>query len=534
MNHRDELKTYEELKAYLDTIKKPNASQWPALPEEEELEKIANPFPTKILPKILREYCEAVSVSMGTDSAFAGLGILGACATAIGASTRLEVKPGWFEYASLWLALCSRPGTAKSPSLNATFEPIRNIQSELTSAYKQALKTYEGEKAQARKDPSADLPTKPLPKFILLNDTTCEALIKALSESPKGGALVSDELTSWLGSHDKYTGKGNDRQSYLKLWSSLSTSVLRKADGLTTVKLPVLTVVGGLTPSSLPKLHGGQEDGFLNRILIACPPERKSKYTKQGISPIAQSEYAVFIRKLWQLEPDGQDDESYLPKTVTLSEEAEEAFEQFYNEMQTELEGETLPSLLRGTWSKAPTQLGRIALVLHCCKQVAGEEDDPHRLSPDTMKGAILLVRYFLNESKKIAGEFEPIGTRSEKQKDKILDALKGHYQEAIDVFRTPEQFAIYTACNPANYLDLKHRARVPFTRFDGTVNDQVFMDALEYLEAKDLVLLIQREHPKRKHLKPAIEVNPYLLFKWRKKKRKSGFPVEAMLPGWP
>ena len=217
---------------------------------------------------------------MGVPKDFPALGILGACACAIGASTRLEIKAGWQEFAVLWLALCARPGAAKSPSLNACFKPVRGIQKELNLKHSQAMSAYKDKMSKAKKDPIAELPVKPIAEFLLLGDITQEMLARTLAESPRGGAILSDELTSWLGSHDKYSKGGNDRQMYLSLWSSLPLSVHRKGDGVTTVALPVLSVVGGLTPSSLPRLHGGQEDGFLSRILCACPEERQSIYTK--------------------------------------------------------------------------------------------------------------------------------------------------------------------------------------------------------------------------------------------------------------
>jgi hypothetical protein len=238
------------------------------------------------------------------------------------------------------------------------------------------MNAYREKMAQAKKDPIAELPVKPTAEFLLLGDCTQEALVKTLAESPRGGAILSDELTGWIGSHDKYSKGGNDRQAYLSLWSSLPLSVHRKLDGVATVALPVLSVLGGLTPSSLPRLHGGQEDGFLSRFLIACPEERQATYTKQGITAAQALAYGAFIRKLWELAPEHQDEHGITPKTIVLSEEAEEIFEAFYNEMQQALSGDAIPGVMRGTFSKAPAQVARIALVLHCARNVSEEESD--------------------------------------------------------------------------------------------------------------------------------------------------------------
>jgi Protein of unknown function (DUF3987) len=134
-------------------------------------------FPMMAFPKVAQDFCGCVSSSMGAPEDFAALGILGAMACAIGASTRLEIKPGWCEYAVIWLALCARPGAAKTPSLNACFKPIRGIQKELNLRYSQAMNSYRERLAQAKKDPSLELPTKPVAEFLLIGDVTQEALM---------------------------------------------------------------------------------------------------------------------------------------------------------------------------------------------------------------------------------------------------------------------------------------------------------------------------------------------------------------------
>ena len=464
-------------------------------------------FPLMALPKTARDFCEAVSSAMQTPEDFAALGILGAMACAIGASTKLEVKPGWDEFAVLWLALCARPGAAKSPSLNACFKPIRGIQQELNIRYSQAMMAYKEKLALAKKDPLLELPAKPVAEFLLIGDITCEALVRTLSESPRGGAILSDELTSWLGSHDKYTGKGNDRQSYLSLWSSLPMSVHRKLDGVVTVALPVLSVIGGLTPSSLPRLHGGAEDGFLSRILIACPEDRLGIYTKQGINLEWALAYDKFIRKLWELAPEHRDEHGITPKTVRMSEEAEELFELFYNEMQASLAGDATPSVLRGTVSKAPSQVARIALVLHCARNISGEESDPHRLSGNCMGAAILIAKYFLNHARVIAPELEHGATRASKLRRKVLNWLKRNC-----ITEKPE----------ADWNALRHDCRRAFTNAFGIVDDKAFEQCLESLQASGhIAFLASKDTKSNKALKPSVMVNPILLKQWGRNDNK-------------
>lgn len=454
------------------------------------------PFPMQALPKEARDFCEAVSSSMGVPKDFPALGILGACACAIGASTRLEIKAGWQEFAVLWLALCARPGAAKSPSLNACFKPVRGIQKELNLKHSQAMNAYREKMAQAKKDPIAELPVKPIAEFLLLGDCTQEALVKTLAESPRGGAILSDELAGWLGSHDKYSKGGNDRQAYLSLWSSLPLSVHRKLDGVVTVALPVLSVIGGLTPSSLPRLHGGQEDGFLSRILIACPEERQAVYTKQGISAAQALAYGAFIRKLWELAPEHQDEHGITPRTIALSEEAEEIFESFYNEMQASLTGDAIPGVMRGTFSKAPSQVARIALVLHCARNVSEEESDPYRLSADTMEAAIEIVKYFLSHLKALEGSFHHGFTRSQEIQSRVIEWLRRFKDNCRGV--------------DAGWTELRHGCRRAIELPDGKLDDRALEECLLSLEANGIIKLLSRRSSRR-ILKPLIAINPFL-----------------------
>lgn len=469
---------------------------WPELPSKNEKPSKA-PFPMRALAEPMQAYCKAVSAAMQTPEDFAALGILGAMATAVGASTRLEVKPGWMEHSVLWLALCARPGAAKSPSLNACFKPIREIQKELNLKHSQAMTAYKEKLAQAKKDPIVELPVKPVAEHLLLGDITQEALVRTLSESPRGGAILSDELTGWLGSHDKYSGKGNDRQAYLSLWSSLPLSVHRKFDGVANVNLPVLSIVGGLTPSSLPRLYGGVEDGFLSRILIACPEERQGFYSTQGISTAQAFEYGAFIRKLWELEPEHQDERGVTPRTVRLSEDAEALFESFYNEMQATLAGDTLPGILRGTFSKAPAQVSRIALVIHCGRQVSGEEHDPHRLSVDTMDAAIQILRYFLDHLKSMESLFHQGATRAEIIRGKVLVWLKQQTRNPVGV--------------PATWSKLRHDVRCSITLHDGKIDDRALVQCLEGLQATSHIRLKYPQDKSGYNMKPLIFINPSL-----------------------
>ena len=466
------------------TILKPYSS-WPAIKKEAELQSKES-FPLHCLPEAAREFITAVSDSTGTPVDFAALSAIGCMAGAVGASTRLEVKSGWQEYAVLWLAIVAEAGSAKTPVQSLVMKPLREIQGELSARFQQEVKNYDAETDNE----------KPNLEVMLYGDCTQEGLFKSLASSPRGGVLVSDEITSWIQSHNKYQKGGNDRQAYLSLWSSTAVSVLRKLDGITFIPLPVLSIVGGLTPSSLPSLHGGNEDGFLSRFLISCPDKRKQTYSEIGVSEGTEYAWQIFIKSLWNIEPETNGGGVWMPATVKLSREAHELFKKFYNDIHTVIDSETLPSLFRGSFSKAPAQAARIALVIHLGRQACGEEASSSLVSADCMDAAIQVTSYFLGHLTALESGFNAGASRAENLRQKILGWLKRHGA------RYPNK--------PARRTTLRHDCRAALSNGE-LINDRLLEQTLESLQEQGFIRLQPVESISGRNSKPEIVINPNL-----------------------
>ena len=470
--------------ANFTTILKPY-SYWPAIKKEAELQS-KEAFPLHCLPEAAREFCQAVSDSCGTPIDFAALSALGCMSGAVGASCRIQIKDGWHEYPALWLAIVAEAGSAKSPIVSLVMKPLREIQGELSARFQQAVKNYHAETEDE----------KPSLEVMLFGDCTVEGLYKSLASSQRGGLILSDELISWIQSHNKYVKSGNDRQAYLSLWSSTAVSVLRKLDGITFIPLPVLSIVGGLTPSSLPSLHGGNEDGFLSRFLISCPDKRKQTYSEIGVSEGAQYAWQIFIKSLWNIEPETNGGGVWMPKTVKLSSEAHELFKKFYNDIHTVIDSETLPSLFRGSFSKAPSQAARIALVIHLGRQACGEEASSSLVSADCMDAAIQVTSYFLGHLTALESGFNAGASRAENIRKKILGWLKRHGA------RYPNK--------PARWTTLRHDCRAALSNGE-LINDRLLEQTLESLQEQGFIRLQAVESIAGRNSKPEIVINPNL-----------------------
>jgi hypothetical protein len=53
---------------------------------------------------------------------------------------------------------------------------------------------------------------------IVTDDPTIERFARLIGENPKGMLLYRDELSGWIGSHDRYGGAGGDRPFYLQAY----------------------------------------------------------------------------------------------------------------------------------------------------------------------------------------------------------------------------------------------------------------------------------------------------------------------------
>ena len=467
-------------------IVKPANSSWPSL-KKNTVNKAKEVFPLHCLPESAREFVIAVSEATSTPPDFAAAASLAVMAGAIGASTRLEVKSGWYSYAVLWVAFVAPPGKTKSPVLSYVSKPLQEIQAELNARFQQATKNHDPEKDGE----------KPNREVLVYNDTTQEALLKSLANSQRGGVQISDELSGWLGSHNKYSkGGGNDRQNYLTLWSSEPLSVLRKSDGMAFIPLPVLSQIGAMTPSSLPSLHGGAEDGFLSRFLVSYPDTRKQVWADDGVSTGAQYAWTLFIKHLWNLEPETNGGGIWLPATVKLSAEARALIKKFYNDLQEVIDSGTVPSLFIGSWSKAPLQASRIALILHLGRQAGGEEPVSNLVSVDTMEAAIEITNYFLGQLAPLETSFNAGASKAESVCQNILGWLKRWNAKHPN--------------RPANQKKLKNDCRSALSN-GALIDNKLLQQTLETLQDQGFIKLEPIQSIAGRESKDLIVINPNL-----------------------
>ena len=144
-------------------------------------------------------------------------------------------------FAGRFAGLIGAPSTGKTPALRPIVKASLTIERQAEPAWQAACTEHatlaEGARAieeqwrvkvrAATKDgtppperpPAADAPPAPARPRVVAMDVTTEELQRLFAEQPRGLLYMRDELTGWLGNHDRYGGHGGDHAFYLDAWN---------------------------------------------------------------------------------------------------------------------------------------------------------------------------------------------------------------------------------------------------------------------------------------------------------------------------
>lgn len=360
--------------------------------------------PLKVLPAPLKEFVEAASKSLNCPPDYIFMPLLMAAGSAIGRNRVAKPKPDWKEFAVVWLGLIGDPSTGKTPAISVVMDPLKRIQREYYKSYRDHMDEYEEKLAewqQAKK--KKPKPAEPTMKMVLSTDATLEALRDLLSTHPKGVTLLQGELKGWLLSMNQYkgSGRGNDRQVWLDLWSSELAATARKS-GNVLIADPFVGVLGGLQPDVLEALTTEGRDGFIARVLLVYPDRTRLRYDANSSIPESlQSQWREMFDRLWDLKTD-KDDE---PVEMPFTDNAKYLFSVWLNEKHLlEIESGGLSLALVDVWSKLRAYLVRIALILQCMRTVEGEAED-QEIDHESVSRAIDIVEYLKSHLRRAYNE---------------------------------------------------------------------------------------------------------------------------------
>lgn len=387
------------------------------------------PFPTHVLPAYLRDYVQAGAAAIGCDESFVGLPLLVATGAAVGTKAAIELKRGWRPFPILWAAIVGESGDGKSPPFRAVMQLVRRRQAAALEDHQEQLRLWEIDKAHHEKalakwkrdskditDPP-ELPEPPRCVRHIVSDVTVEALAPILLDNPQGVLLARDELSGWLGSFDKYSGRGGaDAAHWLSMHSGESIVVDRKSGAPNTIYIPTaaVSVVGSIQPGILNRALGQEhrENGLAARLLLAAPPRRQKRWTEADIDPYVEQRVERLLGRLYDLPHLVDEDGHYCPHILQLSPEAKREWVAWYDAHAAETAD--LTGDLAAAWSKLEELPPRLAIVLQLAESASAVDrtqeftgEDEVLSTVDTvdisqMKAAIELAEWFKNEARRV------------------------------------------------------------------------------------------------------------------------------------
>lgn len=383
----------------------------------------AVPFPVDVLPPGLADLVREASRAIQAPADYFAAPALGIAGGAIGLSVALRVNSTWTEGPDLSLNAIGGPGTRKSVGLRLMARPAYAIDKELREKYIRERDEYKKLKrewdAKARatgKDMVADLGAEPDPPahgHLTLDDTTREAVTHVHSQNPRGIISIQDELAAWVASMNLYrSGKGDDKQFWMKVRSGSLVKVTRKGnpEPLIIVR-PMVPVVGCMTPSSLPAMGEGPDDGWLDRICFAYPDDSEFPdrgYTEDQVGDGVIDAWEAAVRRLWGRSMPVDDAGQARPFYVHLTDGARARWKQWVDAHYAEQREPEFDKFLAGPWSKLEGFTLRFALILsqlHWAYDPTARQDRPPDVDRQDVEGAARLAAYFKVHFRRVKAE---------------------------------------------------------------------------------------------------------------------------------
>ena len=406
-------------------LRNANSERWDTIdiPEYQPVKRKARevddgytPFPVDVLPPVLGSFIGAVSRAVGCDPAFTVMPALAACASAIGNTRRLRMKRGWFVPPILWCAVIGESGSQKSPPMRVVIGFLKDRQRTLSEQHRAAMSQFKEDEREFKcalkqhEKKGGDLPDepqRPVAERCIVSDATIESLVTILSDNWRGVLLSRDELVGWIGSFDRYAGRGTasaDAAHWLSIYNAESIIVDRKTGDTPSIFVPdaAVSVCGGIQPGILNRAISAEhrENGLLSRLLLAYPPRQPKQWRDDEIPQADEDAFRELLTGLFSLGSDTDTVGCPKPAIVWLSDEARSIVKDYVNSHGAEQAG--LTGDLAAAWSKLEEIPARLALIIHCIRHVCGDAVDPWICDADSMRAGVTLATWFKDETERV------------------------------------------------------------------------------------------------------------------------------------
>jgi hypothetical protein len=398
---------------------------------------IRSTFPIEIFPLEIQHFITESSNTLGLSIDYMGCSFMWMLSLIVGNTMIMEVKSGWREVATLWIALVGKPGIGKTPSIQQMISPLRTLNVKEQKEYqRQYQKWVEYEAKDKKEKERSEEIKKPRNKQFIVGDITIEALVDLHEENPNAIGIFKDELAGWFKDMNKYRA-GSDLEFWLSSWSGSPISLNRKTTKNAFVDKPFIPVIGGIQPSIFEEFSNGanKDNGFVDRILISYPDLKVNKYNNNYISAEALLWYSNFVVNMKQvigskfLKFDENDE--IIPEVVKFNEESESEWirihDKITNIQNSDEENEYMKSML----PKQKSYIPRFSLLLNTLWSFIDEKYPYQQVQKESILRAEKLSEYFVNMAKLVKQDAREKTDLKNVSKDKMngFDKFKAMYE---------------------------------------------------------------------------------------------------------
>jgi hypothetical protein len=398
-------------------------------------------FPIDVFPKSIQSYILECNETLDSSIDYMGCSMLWLISVIVGNSIQIEVKRGWNESATIWLAIVGKAGLGKTPSIHNIIKPLLSANNKEIKNYIKQMEKFEYYESLSKKDKQEhEEIQKPTKNQFIANDITIEALVELHQENPNSIGVFKDELAGWFKDMNRYR-EGSDLEFWLSTWSGKAISLNRKTAKSSFVDKPLVSVLGGVQPSILNSFYTeeNKDNGFMDRMLLCYPDLTIEKWndkemdynTIQWYSDTIISFYETIKLKVVEFNEDGD----IKPKTAILSVDGKIEWIRVFNEYSLIQNSDNENEYMKSMLPKQKSYLPRFALLINT---LASFFDDSHKssaleISKESILKAEKLSKYFIAMAKKIkvntieVGEVKQLITKNKDKtiKEKVFDIYK-------------------------------------------------------------------------------------------------------------
>jgi putative DNA primase/helicase len=350
------------------------------------------PFDYELLPESLRAWVHDISNRMQCPPDFPAVASIVSASSLIGARAviRPKEKDSWEVTPNLWGCVVGRAGVMKTPAVKEVLNPLWKLDAKERQNHELLIADWEHEKyitellakdnankakglaskgdmTQAKRlIGDAQIPSKPVGKRHIVNDSTVESLQELMAENSWGFLCFRDELYGLFKSMEKQ-GQEGARSFYLSAYDGNQPfTVDRISRGSIHIPRTCLSLFGTIQPSRLEEyirgaMQGGMgDDGLLQRFGLMVFPHAEGEFKYVDEQPNVDAKeiaWGVFER-LAELETNGDE-----PKVWRFSKEAQALFLDWYVPFNNELKSGDLHPAMESHLSKYRKLIPALALV---------------------------------------------------------------------------------------------------------------------------------------------------------------------------